>query len=78
MSWNGERGKIEQFIEANLNWWDEEARFWEKLLEILDTAATKDSFLEKTRREAQINPNPWLRDDLVKFVSTLERVENVI
>ena len=79
MEWNNEeRAKIAQLIEANLDWCDEETRFLEKLLGILDTAASEDLFLEKAKQEAENYPNPWLISDLIKLVDTLKEAEYIV
>lgn len=78
MKWIEKRGKIEQLINANLDWQYEETQFYEKLLKILDTSTNQVSFMRKASREANVYTNPWFRDDLLEFVNTLENTESIL
>jgi hypothetical protein len=77
MNWDEERKKIEQLIQANIDWNSEEIQFHEELLEILDASANKSSFLRKASREANDHPNIWLRDNLVNSINELKTVESI-
>jgi hypothetical protein len=71
MEWEEEREKLEQIIESNIEWAEEEIRFWEMLLDLLQEAATKEPFLKESMRKAEEYPNPWIRDKLCAFVDNL-------
>ena len=76
--WDEEIEKIEQLIDASIDWRDEEIQFLEKLHGVLYKAPTKKLFLEKANRMVEEHPNPWLRDDLAEFVDALNGAERIL
>lgn len=74
MAWNEEAEEIRELVEANLNYCEDEASFYERLLEILDSSISKVSFLEEAERHAN-RCSPWLHDKLFEFLNAIEKSE---
>lgn len=66
MAWDNEQVKIEQVINARLDWCEEEARFWEELEDLVGKASSRSSFLKKAKLVAEELTNPLLCNELVQ------------